>query len=128
MSADSIPQQNKGFFSRYANQGTAIAFLVIFVLFFSAIYLLVANIGTGEEADTQPRLVRVMSVAELGGEGATFDTVGEVKSQSQADLRAKKAGIITNVYAKVGSRVSAGAVIAAIENAAQVAAVQQAQA
>jgi multidrug efflux pump subunit AcrA (membrane-fusion protein) len=128
MSAQFVPQRTRNFYYRHANYktGTALAVLVIFLV--AAVYLAATKGGIGEEGAEQARLVSVKSVAELTGSGQIIQTIGEVKSQSQADLRAKKAGIITNVYAKVGVRVSAGVVIAAIENAAQIAAVQQAQA
>ncbi|MBP9842875.1 MAG: HlyD family efflux transporter periplasmic adaptor subunit [Candidatus Pacebacteria bacterium] len=70
--------------------------------------------------------VKVLSVAELGA-SASFDTVGKVEAVSEANLQTESGGRITAVNVKVGDTVSAGAVLATIENSAQRAALVQAQ-
>jgi multidrug efflux pump subunit AcrA (membrane-fusion protein) len=70
--------------------------------------------------------VSVLSVAELGSK-ASFDTVGKVEAVSEANLQAEAGGRVTSVSVKVGDSVSAGRVLATIENNSQSAALTQAQ-
>ena len=70
--------------------------------------------------------VEVLSVAELGS-SASFDTVGKVEAVSEANLQTEAGGRITAVNVKVGDAVSAGAVLATLENSAQRAQLVQAQ-
>lgn len=84
--------------------------------------------GSTPEEAAQAKLaeVSVRSVSELSA-SANFDTVGKVEAVSEANLQAESGGRITAVTVKVGDTVSAGAVLATLENSAQRAALVQAQ-
>lgn len=71
--------------------------------------------------------VTVSSVADLMQGGSSLSIAGTVQSQSEASVRAEKSGQVTAVYYALGDYVSAGAVVAQMENASERAAVQQAQ-
>lgn len=70
--------------------------------------------------------VKILSVAELGAQ-ASFDTIGKVEAVSEANLQTEAGGRVTSVSVKIGDTVSAGAVLASIENSAQRAQLVQAQ-
>lgn len=74
------------------------------------------------------RTVTIMDVASLSSEATPLPLVGEVRSQNEAILRTESAGTVTAVYRKAGDYVSAGTVIAELENSAQRASVAQARA
>ncbi len=97
--------------------------------------LVIAFVGykfiSGRGAEDEPLAatavpVSVLSVGELGT-SASFDTVGKVEAVSEANLQAEAGGRITAVNVKVGDTVSAGKVLATIENSSQRAALVQAQ-
>ncbi len=74
----------------------------------------------------ETKAVKVASVASLSQEG-TLTLTGEVRSQSEAELRAETGGQVTGVYVKAGQYVGAGTILAETENASQRAAVLSAQ-
>ncbi|KKS29115.1 MAG: hypothetical protein UV60_C0010G0012 [Parcubacteria group bacterium GW2011_GWA2_43_11] len=71
--------------------------------------------------------VVVTSVAVLSAETEPFVLLGEVRSVSQAELRAQKSGEVTQVYVRPGQFVKAGAILAEISNQSERAAVLSAQ-
>lgn len=79
------------------------------------------------EITSNARTVELKSVAELSSESTPLSVAGTVSSLSQAQVRAEAGGRITAVNYTLGDYVGAGAVIAQTENAAQRAAVMQAQ-
>lgn len=70
--------------------------------------------------------VEVLSVAELGVE-AKFNTIGKVEAISEANLQAEAGGRVTGVNVKIGDNVTAGMVLATIENNGERATLTQAQ-
>jgi RND family efflux transporter MFP subunit len=74
-----------------------------------------------------PREVTVRSVSGLSNDSAPLSVVGEVTSQSQADVRTEGTGEVKAVYASLGDRVSAGQVIAELSNSRERAAVLQSE-
>ncbi|KKS36836.1 MAG: hypothetical protein UU98_C0020G0019 [Parcubacteria group bacterium GW2011_GWD2_42_14] len=71
--------------------------------------------------------VVVTSVGALSAESEPLVLLGEVRSVSQAELRAQKSGEVTQVYARPGQFVKAGAILAEISNQSERAAVLSAQ-
>ncbi len=114
--------------ARYLNKRTGAALLVVVVfLGFSIVKGLLSN-GTDESAKAIFREVSTAPAGLVSQLEAVFETTGEVRSQTQGDLRAQRSGVITRVFKSVGQRVSAGTIIATIENASERASVAQAQA
>jgi RND family efflux transporter MFP subunit len=71
--------------------------------------------------------VSLASVADLTRGGSSLSVAGTVESQTEATVRAEKGGEITRVNYALGDTVSAGAVVAEIDNAAERAAELQAE-
>jgi RND family efflux transporter MFP subunit len=70
--------------------------------------------------------VELSSVANLSQGGSTLSIVGTVQSQTEATVRAEKSGEVTSLNYSLGSSVSAGSIVAEIENASERAALLQA--
>lgn len=73
------------------------------------------------------RSVTLASVSELSQEGTSFSVGGVIQSQTEATVRAEKSGKVTAVYYGLGDFVTAGAIVAELENASERAALLQAQ-
>ncbi len=82
--------------------------------------------GTNEQAN-KGRTVTLASVGELSGTASTVDLVGTVRSMTEANILAQAGGTVRAVHTTVGGNVPAGFVIAELENAAERAAVLQAE-
>jgi multidrug efflux pump subunit AcrA (membrane-fusion protein) len=95
--------------------------------------LLVVGSPFGGGVEDTPKLgtsdasVRLASVAVLSEGGDSLVLLGEVRSVSQAELRAEKSGEVRRVYVSAGQYVRAGAILAEIENGSERAGVLQAQ-
>lgn len=92
-------------------------------------YLLSSHNGAPLEPaveDSVP-LVTLARIGDLGSGGDALTTLGEVRSVSQAELRAQKSGKITRVYVKPGTSVTAGTLLAEIDATGERAAVLGAQ-
>lgn len=76
-------------------------------------------------ADVRPE-VKVGRVIDLMG-GSTLSAVAHIRSMSEAKISADSGGRVTRIAASLGDRVSAGQVLAEMENASQRAVVLQAQ-
>lgn len=83
--------------------------------------------GKSEEAAAQLRTVTLAPVGELSGGGAAGSVIGTVRSITEAEILAESAGTVRVVNARVGATVPAGFVLAELENAAERAAVLQAE-
>ncbi len=101
-----------------------------------AILLLAVVFGIGKmfgtvvapaEETAATRTVTVKSVAELSSDQPVLALVGVVQSKSEATVRAEKSGQVISLNRQLGDRVSAGAVVATIENASESASVLSAQ-
>lgn len=123
-----VPSRSKALWKRYRSlprwQQALIALLLLalivgaFVLFSS---------GNKEEEGAQGRFVTLATVGELSGTGGSVDLIGSVRSVTEANILAKNGGTVTSVSTRLGGTVPAGFVIAQLENAAERAAVLQAE-
>ncbi len=105
----------------------AIFVAIIAVLCIGGLVFALSKDATTDEAQpADTRTVKVASVASLTQEG-TLTLTGEVRSQSEAQLRAETGGQVTGVYVKAGQYVGAGTILAETENASQRAGVLSAQ-
>ncbi len=119
----------KAVWARYSRRrGVQIAFLILVLFFGVAVTKALLSGGSEENAEGVARQVMVAPASSASNLDSVLETTGEVKSQTQGDLRAQRAGVITSVNARVGQRVTAGTIIATIENASERASVAQAQA
>jgi multidrug efflux pump subunit AcrA (membrane-fusion protein) len=89
--------------------------------------VMLAGSGSTDTSSTQERTVTVASVASLSGNGDGMSILGTVQSVSEAQLSAQAGGTVRGVYAKEGSKVAAGSIIAELDNASEAAVVLQAQ-
>jgi len=81
-----------------------------------------------EIATNLPSLVQVASVRSLSGDRDALPVLGRVRSQTEATIQTEAQGQVTRVLYSLGDYVSAGAVIAELENSSQRAGVAKAQA
>lgn len=92
----------------------------------------VFNIISGPEVigeiSKKERLVSVASVLELSSKRGSLPLIGTVTSVSEAIIRSESSGEIVGLYRKLGENVSAGTIIAEIENSREKALVSQAEA
>lgn len=95
--------------------------LLIVVIFFAG-----GDDETVNETVPVIPLVTAGTVAEVGSSDST-KFVGTVRSVSEADIQAERGGRVTSVPVKVGDNVSAGSIIATLENSAERAVVLQAE-
>lgn len=103
------------------------AVLAVLCVLGVAAYLALRPKPSVENAPVTIRAVEVRSVAELSAQKVPLSLIGEVRSRSEASVRAEKSGQVTAVYKSLGQSVAAGAVVAEIDNASERAALQQAQ-
>lgn len=103
--------------------------LVIGVLVLAVIFggLAFARSGSTPTDAAQIRTVTLQSVSSLSGDSTGSSIVGSVRSVTQADLLAQTGGTVRSVHTTLGARVPAGFVVADLDNAAQAAAVLQAE-
>lgn len=111
--------------TRVGRKRSLIALAIIFAIFIGY-KMFSGGAPEAEEVAAPVTEVTVLSIDELSA-SASFDTVGKVEAVSEANLQTEAGGRITAVNVKVGDAVSAGAVLATIENSAQRAALVQAQ-
>lgn len=102
-----------------------ISVLLLFVIL-TLIFVLPLNQVDDEAPVETPKVVFVESVSSLISD-SQFSIVGTVSSQSQAKIQSETSGRVTSVPVKLGDTVSAGQVIATLENAAEYASVLQAE-
>ncbi len=100
--------------------------LILVILGWTAVHF-ISGSAPAEVATSQMRTVELRSVAELSSNTTPLSVAGTVSSKSQASVRAEIGGQITHIYSALGSHVSAGQIIAEVENASQRASVAQAQ-
>lgn len=124
----SVLKKIRAFAMRYSNKGTAVALGVLVIFALIALTASFFGKGSAPEETKNERQVRLSTAGGIGGSTALLEVTGEVKSRTQGDLRTQSAGVVTQVNARVGQQVGAGAIIVSIENASQIASVAQAQA
>lgn len=109
------------------NMRYAIFVAIVVVLGIGGLVFALTRDTSPQQAPTvDTHAVKVASVASLSEEG-TLTLTGEVRSQSEAELRAETGGQVTGVYVKAGQYVGAGTILAETENASQRAGVLSAQ-
>lgn len=102
------------------------AVLVGLVLIITVVIRL-SNAPADEVSDTETLpTVTLASASSLSG-GESLLLIGSVRAFSEAQITAERSGRVTSVSAELGNRVTAGQVIATLENASEQAAVLQAQ-
>lgn len=89
------------------------------------IFQFIGNTAPVDQRENLP-LVRLQSVRDIVGVGG-FSVVGTVASISEAHLQTESSGRVTSVRVGLGDTVSAGQIVATLENASQAAAVLQAE-
>lgn len=107
-------------------KGSLLVVVVLLVLGFGISYLRGSS-APAATTDTTPKTVEIASVGDLSRGGSSLTVAGTVQSQTEATVRAEKSGQITAIYHSLGDSVTAGSVVAEIENASERAAVLQAQ-
>lgn len=110
------------------NRKKRIALIIILVALGLIIFNAVRNNAPAEESARDLREVTLRTIAELSGNGSELTVTGTVESQSEADIRAEGSGQVISVRKNLGDRVTAGEIIAEIENSYERAQVAQAQA
>jgi multidrug resistance efflux pump len=102
-------------------------FLVVLMLIVAGIFFSSRKSGTtSEPAALDTESVRLASVTSLAT-GSQIEFIGSVEALSEAHIQSETSGRVTNVAVSLGGTVSAGQVIAELENARQRAAVLQAE-
>ncbi|TSC68457.1 MAG: RND family efflux transporter, MFP subunit [Parcubacteria group bacterium Gr01-1014_56] len=106
-------------------KGSALVIATILVLSVGVSYLK----GGATEAAPEDSIksVTVESVSSLSQGGSSLSVAGIVKSQTEATVRAERSGEVKAVYRALGDSVSAGTIVAEMENASERASVLQAQ-
>lgn len=92
-----------------------------------AIWLLTRTEPQQEGVAEQVPYVTLAAIADLSSQISPLPVTGKVTSRSNATVLAQSPGQIVSLRKSIGDRVSAGEVIATLENSSQYAAVQQAQ-
>jgi len=109
------------------NHSTLVALIAI-ILGASVILFAPTNQKSSEIEDPVfVRQVELISVLETTNETSPLQIVGTVESKNEARIRAETQGRITTVHTKLGETVTAGAILAEIENGFEQAAVTQAE-
>jgi RND family efflux transporter MFP subunit len=111
----------------YGKKVVLSVFIIAVILVATALYFTFFA-GTGEvvEIETKQASVIVKKVSDINFT-SDFSTVGQVQAVSEAKLQTEAGGRITAVNTEIGARVSAGSVIASIENSSERAALLQAE-
>ena len=93
------------------------------------LFVLFSSPDDNAEDTTLPsgQFVTLAPVKDLAGVGSVSTIMGTVRAATGADILAKTGGTITSVNTRIGATVSAGAIIASIENASERAAVLSAE-
>ncbi len=113
------------FYSWYGRKAVWSVMGVIAVLLVAGLIFKLSN-GVEEPQSEVFPVVEVATVAELGG-ASSLTLLGTVKSVSEANIETEAAGRVTSVPVSLGATISAGSVIATLENASERAAVLQAE-
>lgn len=83
--------------------------------------------GTESTESAKGRTVSLATVGELSGTGGSVDIIGSVRSVTEANILAQNGGTVRSVRTRLGANVPAGYIIAELDNAAERAAVLQAE-
>lgn len=113
----------KLWFGRKAVRGA----LLLAILFMGA-YMAVSTRNAETEVDSESSLplVAVTTAQQFAGE-STINLIGTVRAFSEASITSEKTGRVTSVRVALGDTVTAGTIIATLENASENASVLSAQ-
>lgn len=116
------------YFWPLSNRNNLIRFSVLAVLFLFAVFYSISNSKSTEAPApiTQSPVVKVGTVDDIN-ESTASSYIGKVRAVSEAQIQTEVGGRVTSVRVKAGDYVTAGSVIATLENSAQQASVLQAQ-
>lgn len=104
----------------------AVTVVIAVLLVAGGTKVLMTTTNTSPTTQEQQKLVTVAAVSSFtGGEG--FVTVGTLEAQNEAVVQSEIGGRLTSVRVDLGDHVSAGQILATLENASQRAALTQAQ-
>ncbi|MFH1047126.1 MAG: HlyD family efflux transporter periplasmic adaptor subunit [Patescibacteria group bacterium] len=99
------------------------------IILFLVIRAIVVNQNAPEAAiEDVPTVVSLAEVSEFTAVAARLKTVGTVTSASQVDLTSQVSGAVRSVKVKIGDQVSAGQVIAELDQSMLLAQIDQARA
>jgi len=115
--------ETKGFKARRPLQLAVLVVVVGAIL--AGIYFFGAT-EAEEKADPSLPVVNVTTALQFAG-ASTVNLIGTVRAFSEAAITSEKSGRVTGVRVSLGDAVSAGAIIATLENAAESASVLQAE-
>ncbi len=90
-------------------------------------FLFFKGSATEDTVALNKKRVEVKEAGALGEDSIALNTVGTVRAVSEARLQTESAGRVTTVSVAIGDKVSAGTVLASIENARESAALLSAQ-
>lgn len=112
----------------YGKKTVLISVAVIIILIIAGFIFNSVSNNAAVEVATEEKLAQVtLSRVDALGSASLFRVIGDVRAVSEARLQAEAGGRITTVHVSLGDTVSAGTVIASVENSAQRAALLQAQ-
>lgn len=113
----------------YGWYGKRTAQIVLVAIVVLLVFVLLLRTGSEDVAQVEaPREkpVRTALISELVS-GDTLSTIGTVEAINESRIETEASGRVTNVYVELGDEVRAGTIIAELENAAERAAVLQAE-
>lgn len=115
------------YFWPWSNRTKLIRSLVLVVILIAGGFFLTAkDENTDNEAKTTIPIVYVGDISDVTGNSST-SFVGNVRAVNEATIQAEVGGRVTSVRVKAGDTVSAGEILATLENASEQAAVLQAE-
>ena len=126
----SLPSHAKTTWFRYRALPKKWQFAIAGALALLLIGLIVLANVLGEKPDdnaSNERAVTLASIGSLSGNGDSVSIIGSVRSVTEANILAQSGGTVRSVRTSIGATVPAGYVIAELENAAERAAVLQAE-
>jgi len=100
---------------------------VVIVLIIAVTFLTGSKPSEGNDL-TAVRSVSLLKIDEYASNLPPLSLIGTVRSQSEASITAETQGVVSRVYYSLGDFVSAGSIVAELENASQRAGLLQAQA
>lgn len=113
------------FYNWYGRKTVWAVTVFVIALIIGGVIINATSQPTDEVEEVLP-VVTVASVSELSGE-QSLALLGTVRAVSEAEIQSESAGRVTSVPVTLGQQVTAGQVIATLENASQRAAVLQAE-
>lgn len=115
------------FFNFSTKNGKIRTFIAVVLIISGIVFVVFSNNNMSEDEIAEvTKTVVVSSVSDLTGD-TLFSIIGTVSAQSQAKIQSETSGRVTSVPVSLGDRISAGTVIATLENASEYATLLQAE-